>query len=677
MTEPQSLKTVLFFSGETFLRNVGGISKVSWSLADEFERRGISSVFLAPPRSERVPAELLSPRQLFFPCRKFHGRSRAQNAKFLEKIIAEKQVSLIIFQDGAAASFPLPEVVKKTGVLLFSVSHNTPNCWLDDLNARHSRERKHAIFDEALFAIRVWRHRRRQIRRMRLNYKISDKIVLLSEGFRAGHEAFLKKEQGVDKIVAISNPASFPRSEVDFSKKKRELLFVGRMENGQKRVDLLLKIWAKLEARFPDWSLRLVGDGNDLPANKKLAENLGLRRAFFEGFQNPENYYREASIFCMTSAYEGFGMVLVESAAFGCVPVAFDSFAAVRDIISDGENGVLVPAFDLDAYAEKLAQLMSDDALRERLAQTALSQIPEKFSAQKIAQKWLDLFDSCKGNANPKFSVITVCRNAAGTIEETIRSVAAQTYKNKEFIVIDGASTDGTLEILSHHKSEIDVLVSEPDKGIYDAMNKGILRATGDYLIFINADDSLYAPETLEKIAALNPTADLILGKQVNVFAGREEVVARGGVDVYRLVYLGAIFHQATFFKKTLFEKFGLYDTAYKIAADGDFVAKAFLNGALWQKTSEIIAKFSCDGISWNSTDAEHWSVVGKYLGNPLPLSIRALKRIEKIFRGVLGKDDFSPSFLRGIWIFFMNKACERAVTRQAKNTGTLIKPNF
>jgi len=217
----------------------------------------------------------------------------------------------------------------------------------------------------------------------------SDRFVVLSDSFIPlvwASKIFPKK------VIAIPNPAAFSSQTLDFSKKKRELLFVGRMENAAKRVDLLLKIWAKLESKFPDWSLRLVGDGNDLPANKKLAENLGLRRVFFEGFQNPEKYYREASIFCMTSAYEGFPMVLVESAAFGCVPVAFDSFAAVRDIISDGENGVLVPAFDLDAYAEKLAQLMSDDALRERLAQTALSKIPEKFSPQKIVQKWENLF---------------------------------------------------------------------------------------------------------------------------------------------------------------------------------------------------------------------------------------------------------------------------------------------
>ena len=135
----------------------------------------------------------------------------------------------------------------------------------------------------------------------------------------------------------------------------------------------------------------MVGGAHDFDAVKKLAGTLGLERVHFEGFQNPEPYYREASIFCMTSAYEGFPNVLVEAASFGCVPVAFDSFAAARDIISDGENGCLVPAFDLDAYAETLARLMSDDALRERLAKNACRDAV-RFSPAHIIDRWFELF---------------------------------------------------------------------------------------------------------------------------------------------------------------------------------------------------------------------------------------------------------------------------------------------
>lgn len=121
------------------------------------------------------------------------------------------------------------------------------------------------------------------------------------------------------------------------------------------------------------------------------AGTLGLERVSFEGFCAPAPYYRDAAIFCMTSAFEGFPMVLLEAAAFGCVPVAFDSYAAVRDIIDDGENGVLVSAFDLDAYTETLAQLMRDDALRERLALAARGRVAE-FSPDKIAARWEALF---------------------------------------------------------------------------------------------------------------------------------------------------------------------------------------------------------------------------------------------------------------------------------------------
>lgn len=100
-----------------------------------------------------------------------------------------------------------------------------------------------------------------------------------------------------------------------------------------------------------------------------------------------------------------------------------------------------------------------------------------------------------------KFSIVTVCRNAEKTIERTIRSVIAQTYPNKEFVVIDGASSDGTRAILEKYRDKIDVVVSEPDKGIYDAMNKGVSRATGDYVIFINADDYFYDDRALEHAA--------------------------------------------------------------------------------------------------------------------------------------------------------------------------------
>jgi len=387
---------ILFLHSIAIAPGKGGIERCVAAMTSEFEARGIACFYLAAKPVWKECAD--AARQAFLPnAKQFDSR---ENTIFFDAFLCAKKIDIVLFSwaDGKRIPKAFADACRSRSVPVVAVIHTDPNFYF------------HRYCGSGIFArLKSYLRFRRQTKIYRWNAGKCVATVLLSERFRAGFLKHFSRENDAGRIVAISNPASFPRSEVDFSKKERELLFVGRMENAAKRVDLLLKIWAKLEVRFPDWSLRLVGDGNDLPANKKLAETLGLRRAFFEGFQNPENYYREASIFCMTSAYEGFGMVLVESAAFGCVPVAFDSFAAVRDIISDGENGVLVPAFDLDAYAEKLAQLMSDNALRERLAQTALSQIPEKFSAQKIGSLWEKLFEEIKANRGCGGSSVGYC----------------------------------------------------------------------------------------------------------------------------------------------------------------------------------------------------------------------------------------------------------------------------
>lgn len=225
-------------------------------------------------------------------------------------------------------------------------------------------------------------------RAFRYACRCCDRFVLLSEKFIP---EFAPAKAFPRKVCAIANPVGIAAETFPLSEKKRELLFVGRLENGQKRVDLLLKIWSMLEARFPDWRLRIVGDGPDAAALRAHAGTLGLTRVSFEGFRDPKPFYRSASIFCMTSAFEGFPMVLLEAGAFGCVPAAFDSYASAADIVSHGENGILVPAFDCARYAEELSLLMRDSALRERLALAARSRASD-FSVEKIAARWESLF---------------------------------------------------------------------------------------------------------------------------------------------------------------------------------------------------------------------------------------------------------------------------------------------
>lgn len=212
-------------------------------------------------------------------------------------------------------------------------------------------------------------------------------MCLLSESHIEDFEKYYQKYDG-SKIVSISNPNSFVPQKCH---KKKQLLYVGRLDGGQKRPDRLIKIWQRLYKKFPDWEMIIVGDGKE---RKRLEESAKkLERISFVGFQSPEQYYRDASILCLTSNFEGFGMVLTEAMAFGTVPFAFDSYSAVHDIIEDGRTGVLVTPFSIKEYADKLTLLMQDEEERDRMSENCIKDVT-RFSLDNIVNKWESLFNS-------------------------------------------------------------------------------------------------------------------------------------------------------------------------------------------------------------------------------------------------------------------------------------------
>lgn len=203
-----------------------------------------------------------------------------------------------------------------------------------------------------------------------------------------------------------------------------------------------------------------------------------------------------------------------------------------------------------------------------------------------------------------KVSVITVCRNAAHCIQRAVDTVAAQTYANIEYIVIDGGSTDGTLKSLQTRRNDIDVLVSEPDAGIYDAMNKGIRKSQGDVIYFLNADDFFYSPRAVELM--------------VDFMSSRPEVdVAYGGIEVrmegaaptifmpppaeeaLHFLVSGSLPHQGTFARRGVFARTGLFDTRYRSHADYDWFLKVATNPDIRMAyTPVVVASFLLGGAS-------------------------------------------------------------------------------
>ena len=219
----------------------------------------------------------------------------------------------------------------------------------------------------------------------------------------------------------------------------------------------------------------------------------------------------------------------------------------------------------------------------------------------------------------PKISIITVVFNGKSLIERTIKSVLAQSYTNTEYLIIDGASSDGTLEIAERYQSQIALLLSGKDDGIYDAMNKGLKHATGDYILFLNAGDELFSKDTLSQIFALG---------DADVYYGNTAVIAESGkilgdrrlsppeMLTWKSLKFGmCVSHQSFIAKRSLCEN---YDLKYLISADIDWVISVLKKAQRITNTNSYISKFLEGGTSNKRRKkalVERFAIMSKHYG--------------------------------------------------------------
>jgi glycosyltransferase involved in cell wall biosynthesis len=213
-----------------------------------------------------------------------------------------------------------------------------------------------------------------------------------------------------------------------------------------------------------------------------------------------------------------------------------------------------------------------------------------------------------------KVSIITVSYNSASTIKDTIESVASQTYHNIEYIVVDGSSKDETMDIVSSYSEVIDSVISEPDNGIYDAMNKGIQLATGDIVGILNSDDFYETTTVIENIVEHfknNKTADVLFGDVVFVEPNNLKKVVRyyssDKFKPFKLRFGWMPPHPATFIRKSVYDKYGLYKLGYKISADYEMFVRLLMVAKLqFSRIDKVIVRMRSGGAS---TDGIHSSI--------------------------------------------------------------------
>lgn len=212
-----------------------------------------------------------------------------------------------------------------------------------------------------------------------------------------------------------------------------------------------------------------------------------------------------------------------------------------------------------------------------------------------------------KTNEQIIISIITICFNEKKNIQKTCESIISQNLKNYEWIVIDGGSTDGTIDKINKYKNKINKFISEEDNGIYDAMNKGIKLAKGEWIIFMNGGDCFYNKESLKDIFKSDYNYDIIFADGINDVYNTKHplpINKKGKIILYKFFTNHSLCHQATFIRRSLFKKVGLYDTNYKIIADHVFNYIAFKKFKVKYKyIKEITALIDISGVSMISRE--------------------------------------------------------------------------
>ncbi|MFQ9474606.1 glycosyltransferase [Barnesiella intestinihominis] len=316
------------------------------------------------------------------------------NLEVYNRFLKENRIDVIINQHGLYEGTYFLSQVKVQNVKIISVLHSDPFGYYDHLFADLMTLRDSSIKEKVKRVARFFLYRKvkKIIHRSLVNHytfiqEHPQYVCLLSESYKERLEEYCDLPDNY--FISIPNPNTYENIEI-IPHKEPILLFVGRLDNRSKKLFTLIDIWYRLCKLYPQWKLIIVGDGPDKDVLINKAKDIS--NIEFKGYQDPREYYEKASIFCMTSIFEGFPMCLTEAMQFGCVPIAFDSFSAVYDIIKPGETGELVKSFDKKEYVGKLIHLIDDETYRKKLSKNAFQYV-KRYDIANILPKWIELIE--------------------------------------------------------------------------------------------------------------------------------------------------------------------------------------------------------------------------------------------------------------------------------------------
>jgi glycosyltransferase involved in cell wall biosynthesis len=384
---------VIFFIG--IYPNYGGTEKITTVLANHFSDLGLNVhiVSFQQPHLELLSElnENIVLHKLSYPV------LSKNNVSVLKNIIVSNNIHIIFNQWCLPFQTTLLLNMARKGLSckLLSILHGVPNKSKKVIVAEDNVKQASNCLTRAFAQLKLQVIDRTIRESIRYVYKHSDHYVVLSKGFIETFREYtgLKK---TPKLVSIGNPITIPTnySVDELTSKKKQILYVGRMDMENKRVNRIIEAWEEVYKKFPDWNLCLVGDGPHRSALEAYVNGRNIQRVYFTGFikDEPVSYYRESSILMLTSDLEGFGLVIVEGMSHGVVPIVYGSYVSVFEVIDHGVNGLITNTpYSKRVTVECMVSLMEDSAKREKMAAEAIKK-SANYHLESIVRQWYKLF---------------------------------------------------------------------------------------------------------------------------------------------------------------------------------------------------------------------------------------------------------------------------------------------
>lgn len=389
---------ILFVNEIPMNPTCGGIERVTDILAKELIRRGYNVVYLCARSNDHqlncsFPAE-----QLALP---FNGAfENPKNIEFYTDVLSKYAIDVVVNQRGWAPF--MNKALSNNGTKVVSVVHTIPLgvhiMYMKGI-LRHNNTFSGISRYICKLLIYPFYYLYKYIRsyiRLKSHYRFlvqrSSAVVLLSEKCRQDFDKIVKSVHHSCITHSIPNPNAYKKARVDLRVKANIILYVGRLCHSEKRPERMLKVWERIFKIHTNWKMLFVGDGDAMESMKLYVRKNNIERVEFAGKrENVEDYYIKSDFICLTSDFEGWGMTLTEGMSFGCIPFTFNNYGAASEIIDDGVNGCLIPAFDLKQYARRLSELILDDNRRNLMYIRAQKKV-QSFNVESVANQWEELF---------------------------------------------------------------------------------------------------------------------------------------------------------------------------------------------------------------------------------------------------------------------------------------------